>query len=205
MSLLFSSSSIDPVSESVGSDMLADNTHHERPPLSAALMAGEVILETRSHSAWGGAVTAKIYFPLNRSQVWKQLTDYPRWVHYFPDIVCSEVLPPAVSNTLKPASKRLYQVAKKAFLFLSVQVEVYLNVFESVQQEIKFRLESGSFVDFTADLKLQDAGTGTILTYSVQATPTIPVPSILIEQAMQFDLPTNLRKMRQIICSSGGC
>jgi hypothetical protein len=123
-------------------------------------------------------------------------------VHYFPDVIHSEVLPPLVSQSLKPASKRLYQVAKKAFLFLSVQVEVYLNVVETVQQEIKFRLERGSFVDFTADLKLQDAGTGTILTYSVQATPTIPVPSILIEQAMRFDLPNNLRKMRQIICSS---
>ncbi|MBC7972166.1 MAG: cyclase, partial [Verrucomicrobia bacterium] len=98
--------------------------------------------------------------------------------------------------------KRLYQVASKAFLFLTAQVDIYLKVIETTQQQIQFRLESGSFHDFAADLTLEDYGDGTLLTYAVQATPTIPVPSVLIQQAIQMDLPNNLRTMRQVLCRS---
>jgi len=194
MTVPFSSDSIETAAQMASS-----------PHQLAALLQGEILLQTRSHSAWGGAVTAQMYLPMERSLVWQKVTDYPQWVQYFPDLIRSEVLQPAVQAGLKPASggcKRLYQVATKAFLFLSVQVEIYLNVFEVVQQQIRFQLEKGSFHDFTADLKLQDAGTGTLLTYAVQATPTIPVPSIFIEQAIKLDLPTNLGKMRQVICGS---
>ncbi|MCA1993985.1 MAG: cyclase [Coleofasciculus sp. S288] len=160
-----------------------------------ALLQGEILVETRSHSAWGGAVTAHMYLPIARSHVWQQLTDYPRWVQYFPDVIQSEVLH-------RGEVKRLYQVAKKAFLFLTAQVEIYLNVFEVLGQHIQFRLEKGTFTDFTADLKLQDCGNGTLLTYSVQATPNIPVPTIFIQQAMHMELPENMRKMRQVMCSA---
>jgi hypothetical protein len=194
MTVFSSSGSIEPASDMTSSQ-------HQL----TALLRGEILLQTRSHSAWGGAVTAQIYLPMERSLVWQKVTDYPCWVQYFPDLIHSEVLQPNPETSLKPASlgcKRLHQVATKAFLFLSVQVEIYLNVFEVVQQQIKFQLEKGSFHDFTADLKLQDAGTGTLLTYAVQATPTIPVPSLLIEQAIKLDLPSNLKKMRQVICGS---
>lgn len=160
-----------------------------------ALLQGEILVETRSHSAWGGAVTAHMYLPITRSHAWQQLTDYPRWVQYFPDVTKSEVLH-------RGEVKRLYQVAKKAFLFLSAQVEIYLNVFEVLGHHIQFRLEKGTFADFTADLKLQDCGNGTLLTYSVQATPNIPVPAILIQQAMQMELPENMRRMRQVLCAA---
>jgi hypothetical protein len=63
-------------------------------------------------------------------------------------------------------------------------------------------LESGSFNDFTADLALESCGEGTILTYSVQATPTIPVPSAFIQQAIRMDLPSNMKQMRNVICRS---
>jgi hypothetical protein len=102
-----------------------------------ALLQGEVLVETRSHSAWGAAVTAQMYLPIARSHVWQQLTDYPRWVQYFPDVTKSEVLH-------RGEVKRLYQVAKKAFLFLTAQVEIYLNVFEVLGQHIQFRLEKGT-------------------------------------------------------------
>lgn len=164
------------------------------PAEQAALLQGEVLIQTRSHSAWGGAVTAQMYIPLTRSLVWQQLTDYPRWVQYFPDVIKSEVLH-------RGEVKRLYQVARKAFLFLTASVEIYLNVFEEVQQQIQFRLEKGTFNDFTADLKLSDFGAGTILTYAVQATPNIPIPSVFIQQAMHFELPENMRKMRQALCA----
>lgn len=170
------------------------------PSQQVALRQGEILIETRSHSAWGGAVTAHMYIPMTRALVWQKLTDYPRWVHYFPDVVRSEVLHPG--DGLTQGCKRLYQVGSKAFLFLSIQVEAYLKVFEVVQQQIQFRLEKGSFVDFAADLKLSDAVSGTFLTYSVQATPTIPVPSLFIQQAMHLDLPANMRKMRQVMCGS---
>ncbi|PIG93949.1 SRPBCC family protein [Gloeocapsopsis sp. IPPAS B-1203] len=158
-----------------------------------ALLQGEILLETRSHSAWGGAVIASMYLPLKRSQVWQQVTDYPRWVQYFPDVIKSEVLQ-------RGETKRVYQVAKKAFFLFTAQVEVYLNVIEVLQQRIQFRLEQGTFNDFTAELKLQDCGIGTVLTYAVQATPNMPIPTMFIQQAMHLELPENMRQMRRIIC-----
>lgn len=165
-----------------------------------SLLQGEILLETRSHTAWGGAVTAQMYLPLNRSQVWQQVTDYSRWVQFFPDLTRSEVLN---RHEAQKGCKRLYQVAAKAFFLFTAQVEIYLKVRETAHtawQQIQFQMEQGSFHDFTATLKLQDFNAGTLLTYSVQATPTIPVPSQLIQQAMRLDLPANMRKMRQVLC-----
>ncbi len=158
-----------------------------------ALLQGEILVQTRSHSAWGGAVTAQMYLPLARLLAWQHLSDYPRWVQFFPDVIRSEVLQ-------RDEGKRLYQVARKAFFFFTTQVEVYLNVFEVLGQQIQFQLEKGSFVDFAANLKLQDCGAGTLLTYAVQATPMIPIPTIFIQQAMHLELPENMRKMRQVLC-----
>jgi hypothetical protein len=166
------------------------------------LMNGEIFTQTQSHTDWGGSVTAWMYLPLERSQVWQQLTNYPRWVHYFPDMIRSEVIVPA--NGQNRSYKRLYQVARKAFFMLSAQVEIYLKVFETAQRnvenQIQFYMEKGDFKDFSASLKLSDYQKGTLLSYTVQATPTIPVPSILIQEAMRLDLPANMRKMRQVIC-----
>lgn len=162
-----------------------------------ALMRGEILLETRAHSAWGGAVTAQMYLPIALPQVWQQVTDYPRWTQYFPDVTRSEIR----QVLSRQGVKRLYQVASKAFMMFTAQVEISLSVLETQQQRIQFYLESGSFSEFQADLKLQPHGEGTILTYSVQAIPTIPVPSFLIEQTIKLDLPTNLRQMRSVICS----
>ncbi|MGI8504179.1 MAG: SRPBCC family protein [Hassallia sp.] len=157
------------------------------------LMQGEILVETRSHNAWGGAVTAWMYVPLVRSHVWQQLTDYPRWVQYFPDITKSEI-------TQRGEVKRLYQAAQKAFLFFTAQVEIYLNVAEEIGQRIQFKMEKGTFEDFTANLELKDCGNGTLLAYTVQATPNIPIPSMFIQQAMNLELPANMRKMRQVLC-----
>jgi hypothetical protein len=174
------------------------STSHRNGHDHAALLRGEILLNTRAYSAWGGAVTASMYLPLSRSLAWQQLTDYPRWVQYFPDLVRSEVL--QRGDGLNSGGKRLYQVATKAFLFFTAQVEVYLRVVETVHQKIQFRQEQGSFTDFAAELTLQDYLSGTLLAYSVQATPAIPVPSMFVQQAMQLDLPTNMRKMRQVLC-----
>ena len=179
------------LSDSDASKSVAEWSKHQQ----ITMIGGEILVETRSHSSWGGAVTATMYLPVVRSHVWQQVTDYPRWVQYFPDVTKSEVL-------LRGEAKRLYQAAKKAFLFFTAQVEVYLNVIEVVQQQIQFRLERGTFVDFAADLSLQDCQGGTLLTYAVQATPNIPIPSMFIQQAMQLELPANMRKMRQVICGS---
>jgi hypothetical protein len=158
------------------------------------LIQGEVLIQTRSHTNWGGAVTACMYVPLIRSHVWQQITDYPRWVQYFPDITKSEVIS-------KGDVKRLYQAAQKAFLFLTAQVEIYLNVVEVLGQQVQFRMERGSFTDFYANLELKDMGDGTLLAYTVQATPNIPIPAIFIQQAMNLELPANLCKMRQVLCN----
>lgn len=171
-----------------------------------ALLNGEILIETRPHSAWGGAVTAQMYIPSIRSHVWTELTNYSQWVQFFPDLTHSEVLSSIPSipgkGLAKRGGKRLYQVAKKAFFLFSAQVEIYLKAIEITQQAIQFRMEQGTFKDFSADLALQDYDGGTLLTYSVKATPTIPVPSALIQEAMKFDLPSNMRQMRRVICGS---
>ena len=176
------------------------------PNTLKALLNGEIILQTRPHSAWGGAVTAQMYLPMPHTEVWKQITDYSRWTQFFPGLTRSEVISSTIHTsgaTVKRQAKRLYQAASKAFLFLTAQVEIYLKVMETYQQSIQFSLESGSFNDFSADLALESCGEGTILTDSVQATPTIPVPSAFIQQAIKMDLPTNMKRMRQVICRSG--
>jgi Polyketide cyclase / dehydrase and lipid transport len=162
------------------------------------LLQGEILLKTRAYNALGGAVTAQMYLPVGRSQVWTSLTDYRRWVQYFPDITQSEILE---SNPQRPhRGHRLYQAARKNFLMLTAQVDIHLRVFENLQRQIRFRMERGSFNDFSAEMTLDDYGEGTVLTYSVEATPLIPVPSLFIEQAMRHDLPGNMRQMRQVIC-----
>jgi hypothetical protein len=163
------------------------------------LLQGEVLLKTRAYNALGGAVTAQMYLPVGRSQVWTKLTDYTRWVQYFPDIVQSEILE---SDPKRPhRGYRLYQAARKNFLVFTAQVEIHLRVFENLQRQIRFRMERGSFNNFSAEMTLDDYGEGTVLTYSVEATPLIPVPSLFIEQAMRHDLPGNMRQMRQVICN----
>lgn len=179
-------------------------TFQEEIPFNSAtltaLIRGDILLSTRSQSAFGGAVTARMYLPIMRSQVWTQITNYASWVHYFPDITCSKILE---HNTELPhRGHRLYQAAQKTFFLFTAQVDVYLRVFENMQRQIRFRMERGSFNDFTANLTLEDCGDGTVLTYSVEATPAIPVPSLFIEQAMRQDLPGNMRQMRRVICAS---
>lgn len=168
-------------------------------PSLIALLNSEVLIETRPHSARGSTAIAQMYLPRSRSLVWQHITDYPRWVDYFPNITESQLL----SHGSK--DKQLYQAATKDFLLLAVQVEVYLRVFEIQQpgqQRVQFCMEKGHFVDFYADLKLQDCYDGTLLTYSVSATPGIPVPTALLQQAIRLDLPTNLRTMRSVICAA---
>lgn len=168
----------------------------------AALLRGEVLLKTAAYSAWGGAVTAYIYLPADRAYVWHQVTTYSRWVKYFPSLTQSLVLS---ESSLNSSYKRLYQVAGKTFLCFTAQVEIYLHVFEQVtdqQHQIQFQLERGSFNDFSAELKLQDFRAGTLLTYAVNATPAIPVPTQIIQEGIRLDLPMNMRSMRQVICQS---
>jgi hypothetical protein len=174
-----------------------------------SLLRGEVALETRSHSAWGGAVTAQMYLPLERSQVWQKLIDYSRWSQYFPSLTHSQVLASEPSQqpnaTTNSTTRRLYQAAGKTFLFLTAQVEIFLKVTETVhplRHQIQFQLEKGSFNDFSALLKLQDYESGTLLTYSVQATPSIPIPTQIIQEGIRLDLPNNMRSMRRVICES---
>lgn len=182
----------------------ASSAHSVRHDSSlTALLKGDILLTTEPHTAWGAAVTAQMYLPLERTIVWQQLTDYCRWAEYLPALTHSQVLPSKSSPTTAVQTetrKRLYQVASKNFLFFTAQVDIYLSVLETAHQRILFQLESGSFHDFSADLKLQDYLDGTVLTYAVRATPTIPVPSLFIQQAIQLDLPDNMRHMRQVLC-----
>jgi ribosome-associated toxin RatA of RatAB toxin-antitoxin module len=166
-----------------------------------ALLQGEILLTTHSYSAWGGSVTAKMYLPLTPKQVWHRVTDYPRWTQYFPDVTRSEVLQHTLPQGVRRV-KRLYQVASKAFAVFSAQVEIQLKVLETQYQRVQFCLESGSFREFEADLQLEGCGDGTVLTYCVQAIPTIPVPSILIQQAIRFDLPSNMKQMRKVMMAA---
>ena len=171
------------------------------PQDERSLLQGDVLISTTVIGN-GAAVTATMYVPLVRSQTWQKLTEYSNWVYYFPDIVQSQVLEVKNQTKTHPMTRRLYQVARKAFLMFSAQVEIYLQVIETVHQKIQFRLEQGNFSDFAADLTLEDYGQGTLITYSVKATPLIPVPSFLIEQAIRHDLPGNMKMMRQVMCAA---
>lgn len=168
-------------------------------PRLPALLNGEILLTTQSHTDWGAAVNARLYLPIERAIAWKQLIDYSCWVNYFPAITRSDVLHQGEVGAVKTI-KRLYQVASKSFFLFTANADIYLKVVETVQQRVQFYLESGSFNDFYADLHLQDHGDGTLLSYSVQATPSIPVPSMFIQQAIQLDLPDNLKNMRRVLC-----
>ncbi len=163
----------------------------------SAVHRGEILLHPQVHPNGGGSATAQMYLPMARDLAWSQLTNYSRWVHYFTDITNSRLLAVDADN---PACKRIYQMARKAFLFLTAEVEIYLRVMERSQQKIEFRLERGNFVDFSADLYLQDWQAGTLMTYSVCATPSIPVPSFVVQQALQLELPANMRNMRRTLC-----
>lgn len=179
--------------------------HAVNRDLSAAdqtsLLNGEILIQTRSHTLIGAGVTAQMFLPTPRQQAWTQLTHYPSWTQFFPDINHSEVL--STVDRADSVEHRLYQTARKDFFLLAVQVEIYLKVTETQNQRLRFQFERGSFSDFSADLTLQDYGPGTILTYSVEATPLIPVPSLLIQEAVRHDLPSNMRQMRQVICAAG--
>ena len=166
-----------------------------------SLLQGDVLI-SMTPTETGAAVTATMYVPLVRSLTWQKLTDYSKWVHYFPDIVQSQVLEVKRQSKSHPMTRRLYQVARKAFMMFSAQLEIYLQVVETLHQNIQFRFERGTFSDFAADLTLEDYGQGTLLTYSVKATPTIPVPSFLIEQAIRHDLPGNMKTMRKVMCAA---
>jgi len=177
-------------------------------PLTAAqgsqLNRGEILIETQPHTAWGAAVTARMLLPTSLAAAWDQVTDYPRWVQFFPDITRSEVV---TARGDRPWT-RIYQVATKNFLLFQAQVDIHLKVFEQswndearkvAQRRIQFRMERGSFEDFSADLYLEPYLEGTLLTYQVKATPAIPVPSLFIQQAIRMDLPANLEQMRRVL------
>lgn len=163
----------------------------------ASLLTGKILVDSFAQKG-GGTAIARMYVPLRRSQIWPQLTNYSRWTQYFPNIVRSEVL--ETINGPHQRYRRLYQVGRKGFCLLTAQVEIYLKVFETLCDRIQFRFERGTFSNFAAELTLEDWQEGTILTYSVSATPLIPVPGFLIEQAMRHDLPGNMEQMRQLLC-----
>lgn len=168
------------------------------PVQQVALLKGDILVEPGVNVKGRAAVIAHMYVPLSRAQIWPQVTSYHRWPQFFPNIIHSEVL-----ETVKTSShryRRLYQVGRKGFMALSAQVEVYLKVFETTCDRIQFHLEKGTFSHFSAHLALQDLHQGTLLSYSVEAAPTLPVPSFLIEQAMKLDLPGNMGQMRQVLC-----
>lgn len=159
-----------------------------------ALRRGRVLVDTHPHGMMGGAVSAKMYVQAPRADLWQKLTCYSRWVEYFPNITRSEII------STHQNVHRLYQIGRKAFLAIAAEVEIYLKVYEDPFYSIQFRLEKGTFKDFGADLTLQDWQSGTLLSYTVQATPLIPVPSFLIEQGMRQDLPSNMEHMRRVLC-----
>lgn len=192
--------------------------------VQAALAYGEVITQIQPPSSRAGAaVTATMQVPLSRPALWNQLTNYPRWTQFFPDITHSEVLAiPSRHRTV------LRQAARKSFLLLTMAVEIQLQVDEIPQESIRFSMLDGgnSFRDFAAVLEFKSLSvpetapetapeqttpwgmtlqpgtiTGTIISYTVQATPTLPLPQSLLEQAMKFDLPQNMRHLRRMVLS----
>ena len=161
-----------------------------------ALLQGEILVEAKPHQPCGGVAIAQMHLPLKRHHLWQQLTDYPRWVEYFPNLTHSQLLPPRN----RQGGKRLHQIGCKNFILFSALVEIYLQVTEIPSRQIQFRLESGTFRNFSADLDLEDYSDGTLITYSVEASPSFPIPAVFIQQALQLEMPKNMQQMRQVLC-----
>lgn len=165
-----------------------------------ALKRGEILTSCQDYGFWGGFVMAQMYLPVKPPAVWQQITDYPRWVNYFPNVTRSEVI-----AEISHSEKHLYQQGGKAFGFLAVNVDIYLTVIEKAPQRVAFQLRSDKdscFSKFEASLQLQDYDLGTLLTYLVQAMPKVPVPTFLIQETIRRDLPDNLAQMRQVLVNS---
>jgi carbon monoxide dehydrogenase subunit G len=165
-------------------------------PVLEKLLKGDVLLNPQPHTAKGGAVSATMYIPRDRGIVWAQLTQYSRWTDYFPEITRSDVI-----IEFSATRKRLSQSACKTFFMVNISVDIHLNAIETADRQIQFQMvgTNDGFQDFSANLTLEDCHSGTALTYSVQATPKIPVPAPLIQEAMKIDLPINMRHMRGVL------
>jgi len=168
------------------------------PAQLAELATGQVQVRSQASTSGVAAVSAQMLVPLPRAQVWTQVTRYSQWTQFFPNIVQSTLL--ETVRTPEGRYRRLHQVGSKGFMMLTAQVEIYLRVYERPCEAVQFRFERGTFSQFAADLTLADGPGGTLVTYTVEAAPTIPVPTFLIEQGMKHDLPNNLRQMRQVLC-----
>jgi hypothetical protein len=160
------------------------------------LLKGDVLLNPQAHTSKGGAVSATMYIPRSRGMVWAQLTQYSRWTEYFPEITRSDVI-----IEFSADRKRLSQSACKTFFMMNVTVDIHLNAIETADRQIQFQMvgTNGGFQDFSATVILDDCHSGVALTYSVQATPKIPLPATLIQEAMKIDLPINMRHMRGVL------
>ncbi|MDG2615612.1 SRPBCC family protein [Thermoleptolyngbya sichuanensis XZ-Cy5] len=187
-----------PFSDSMAK-LAATNFRHLPKTERDRLLRGEILITPHPIDLWGTGVTAQMHLPLSPDCAWSQLTQYPRWVEYFPDISQSQVLHECAESPMKT----LFQAASKTFLMLSVQVEVYLNVIERMQgdrRQIRFQQERGSFKRFVAELVIEPLGFGALLSYSVEAAPSLPIPAPLIQEAVRLDLPRNMQQMRRVLC-----
>jgi hypothetical protein len=184
-----------------------------RSDQTQSLLQGEILVSTQPHNHRGAAVTAQMYLSQPQERVWSQITQYDQWSRYFEAITTSSVLS---SRDFPRRQARIHQTAHKNFLVFQAEVEIYLTATEferGEHQVIEFRQDlsphpasapqgpissqpSSHFHDFSAQLSLQPYQAGCLLTYGVQATPTVPIPVMLMQQAMQLDLPTNMRQLR---------
>jgi hypothetical protein len=162
-------------------------------PEQAQLYQGEILLQSRLYSLWGGALTAQIYIPVSSGLVWKTLTQYDRWPGLFPPITKSVVVEEGRFR------KCIHQCAQKQFSVLTIAVEADLLVREYPDWCIRFNLmaPNWSFREFEAEIQIKPVrNTGTILQYQVQAAAALPIPALFIQEAMRHDLPENLRSLR---------
>jgi len=187
--------------------MSQDSLSRPLPPADhSRLMAGEILLQSRSYSLWGGSVTAQIYLPVERSELWAYLTNYSLWPELFAHITHSGVV-----ETRTPFHKRVYQAAQKQFALITIGMDACLWVREYPPRQIRFELETenSSFREFKAELWLEAAASdsshssghslGTVLSYTVQAIATWPIPAPLLKEAIGSDLPENLRHLRSYL------
>lgn len=159
----------------------------------AALAAGELLLTTRSHGLTGGQASITLAFAPRPAEVWAQLTDYPRWVDYLPDLTQSEILPATNDRT------RLRQVGRKSILGFTAEAALDLQVEALAPYRLRFDLERGGLAEFTATFTLTPWRQGTLVTFTGRATPLFPIPGWVVEQVMRHGLPMNLRHMRRVI------
>ena len=90
-------------------------------------------------------VIASIEINAAKDKVWDTLTDYDNLPTILPNLVLSQRIESQSRTTSLPGRVKLRQIVFKEFMYLRFRAEALLDVLEKPQNEIQFKLKTGTF------------------------------------------------------------